>query len=625
MIMQRGRKLAALLLLAICACAAAEEWSWGPDTDEAAPDPTPAARQTPVLKQQEEQQAAAAPQEATKDGEDRQARFLGLGLGKKLCSLGIGDCAQKRPYKGSGGTDSSYTSYTHESHHQTASHTSQHHLSTSSHTSYTSGSRHPAPHHTPQLPPHKQVVHKHTHTHLHHGTAGVPPRPVHHVPHTDNFKPLPLPPHQGGFKPLPLPTPHGAPKPFPVPHGGVELEGVVPEGHHGHSHGPQYKEDCVCVHASFCADYDVVGREQPGDIVHLIDPRTRSSTILSNDTLAEDGEPSKTTTTTTTTTTTAAPEAESRVRRDLLATTNSTAALAEGRALSYRPGVTGCGAAYVCCRNPQFDRPPHNSYTCGRGNPNGVLARVKTPDYVQGTAHFGEFPWHAAVLKDNEQYVCGAVLVDARHVLTAAHCVAGLDAYAVRIRLGDWDVSSTYEFYSHVNVPVQWIVVHPEYYSGDLSNDLAVIRLQTYVDFAANPHIRPVCLPPHHSDFVGHRCVSTGWGKDAFDNHGKFQSLLRKVELPVVDRATCQAALAYERLGSAFRLSPGALCAGGEEGRDTCQGDGGGALVCKDYDGAFQLAGLVSWGLGCGRAGVPGVYVDVAHYAHWIHEITEAH
>lgn len=95
------------------------------------------------------------------------------------------------------------------------------------------------------------------------------------------------------------------------------------------------------------------------------------------------------------------------------------------RALSYRPGVTGCGAAYVCCRNPHFERPSQNSYTCGRGNPSGVLGRVKTPDYVQGTAHFGEFPWHAAVLKDNKQYVCGAVLVDARHVLTAAHCVAG--------------------------------------------------------------------------------------------------------------------------------------------------------------------------------------------------------
>jgi secreted trypsin-like serine protease len=73
------------------------------------------------------------------------------------------------------------------------------------------------------------------------------------------------------------------------------------------------------------------------------------------------------------------------------------------------------------------------------------------------------------------------------------------------------------------------------------------------------------------------------------------------------------------RLGPSFQLHQGFICAGGEEGKDACKGDGGGPLVCE-INGISQLAGIVSWGIGCGEQSVPGVYVKVSHYGTWIQD-----
>ena len=51
------------------------------------------------------------------------------------------------------------------------------------------------------------------------------------------------------------------------------------------------------------------------------------------------------------------------------------------------------------------------------------------------------------------------------------------------------------------------------------------------------------------------------------------------------------------------------------------QGDGGGPLVCEDQQGFHELTGLVSWGFGCGRKDVPGVYVKVSSFIGWINQI----
>ncbi len=67
-------------------------------------------------------------------------------------------------------------------------------------------------------------------------------------------------------------------------------------------------------------------------------------------------------------------------------------------------------------------------------------------------------------------------------------------------------------------------------------------------------------------------------------------------------------------LGTSFHLGT-TLCAGRREGgADTCSGDSGGPL----RDAGGLVVGVTSWGVGCGRPGLPGVYTRVSAFALWI-------
>ena len=52
-------------------------------------------------------------------------------------------------------------------------------------------------------------------------------------------------------------------------------------------------------------------------------------------------------------------------------------------------------------------------------------------------------------------------------------------------------------------------------------------------------------------------------------------------------------------------------------GKDSCNGDSGGALVC-DINGKATLLATVSWGYKCALDGYPGVYVQIDKYYDWI-------
>ena len=274
-------------------------------------------------------------------------------------------------------------------------------------------------------------------------------------------------------------------------------------------------------------------------------------------------------------------------------------------------------------RGGHHDGQAHLQPECGRRFGDGLLGRGHGRD-LDSNSEYGEYPWHVGLLLSlptGTEYVCGGALIDSLHVATAAHCVKSYYPHELIVRLGDWDVNSDLEPYQHQDVVVRDIFLHERFFAGSLHNDLALVRLALPVAWSSLPQVSPICLPPPSQlPAPGLTCWVTGWGQDAFQPGAELQARLQEVDLPAVASQQCQAALQRAGLGSRFRLHPGWLCAGGEEGKDACTGDGGGPLVCPGPGGSLVLAGLVSWGVGCGEAGVPGVYTNIATYVDWIHE-----
>lgn len=211
---------------------------------------------------------------------------------------------------------------------------------------------------------------------------------------------------------------------------------------------------------------------------------------------------------------------------------------------------------------------------------------------------------------------CGAVAVGRTTVLTAAHCMAEevLGAPPNRMRdlkviAGRTDLLSS----EGQEIAVRDVRVNPGYDVTTNSGDFAVLTLAEPLPWSS---VVTMARPGDPAYAPGTPAVVSGWGDTSGD--GAYPRRLRAAHVRVLPDEQC--ARAYPGGPDGAYQAATMLCAGEVAGGpDGCQGDSGGPLVAGG-----RLIGLVSWGSGCGRPGLPGVYTRVSEVVRALESATKA-
>lgn len=238
----------------------------------------------------------------------------------------------------------------------------------------------------------------------------------------------------------------------------------------------------------------------------------------------------------------------------------------------------------------------------------------------------GEVPWVVAILTEEDVvgiskyvYYRAGSLINPRVVLTAAHPFSEVDADKLLVRAGEYSLHSTEENVAHQNSLVSYYVIHENYTKAAYLNDIALLFLKD--QFQITETVNVICLSPPNQNYDFQKgCFMSGWGKDQFGESGRHQENLKTIDLPIVPRNECLIKLRKtfeEKIGPNFDFSlhDSIICAGGEVGKDSCEGDGGAPLVCPipGTTGQYHQIGIVSWGIGCGGP-IPGTHFSLLMY-----------
>jgi secreted trypsin-like serine protease len=310
-------------------------------------------------------------------------------------------------------------------------------------------------------------------------------------------------------------------------------------------------------------------------------------------------------------------------------------------------GVLVCAAWVTGVARPVMGRgePPRIAYARSIAHARSHASASRVPiakaSIVGGVAaQIAEYPFQVALYDPQAGspaagFFCGGVILDATHVVTAAHCIVGAgDGHSspagdLAVLAGSTSLSSLTP--GSVEDPVQASVYDRRYNPITSDYDVALLTLARPLwPGSASPAVNGsntiAPLPIDSAGALAHGnpnlaappiATSSGWGDVNPSPAGSpaYPASLQAVRMPLVSDGLCEEEYsAIEQL-----ITPRMICAGGGRTHvDTCYGDSGGPLLVdrnspphppEDY----VLVGLVDFGNGCAQHNFPGVYASIAN------------